>query len=83
MVYRLKYDLAAEAVHDALPPEASERLSLALAAACDDPIASTEPYGEDDGVVRMIVTEHVIGVLLALIHRRGLGSDLVTGFEPV
>ncbi len=64
MAYRLKYDLASEAVHDALPPEASERLSLALAAACDDPIASTEPYGEGDGVVRMIPTEHVIGVLL-------------------
>ncbi|GGX82622.1 hypothetical protein [Streptomyces hiroshimensis] len=64
MGYRLKYDRAAEAVHDALPPEASERLSLALAAACDDPIAATEPYGEDDGVVRMIVTEEAIAVLL-------------------
>ncbi|MBF6045970.1 hypothetical protein GO001_12140 [Streptomyces sp. NRRL B-1677] len=64
MGYRLKYDRAAEAVHDALPPEVSERLSLALARACDDPIASTEPYGEDDGVVRMIVTEQVIAVVL-------------------
>ncbi|WP_424891165.1 hypothetical protein [Streptomyces sp. XH2] len=64
MGYRLRYDRAAEPVHDALPPEASERLSLALAAACDDPIAATEPYGEDDSVVRMLVTEHVIAVLL-------------------
>ncbi|KPI12039.1 hypothetical protein OK074_2660 [Actinobacteria bacterium OK074] len=64
MTYRLKYDLAAEAVHDAMPPAASERLSLALAAACEDPIGATEPYGEDDGVVRMLVTEHAIVVLL-------------------
>ncbi|NEA72791.1 hypothetical protein [Streptomyces sp. SID13588] len=64
MTYRLKYDPAAEAVHDALPPEHSERLSLALAAACDDPIDATDPYGEDDGIVRMLVTEHVIAVLL-------------------
>ncbi|NGN64120.1 hypothetical protein G5C51_09410 [Streptomyces sp. A7024] len=64
MTYRLKYDRAAEAVHDALPSEASEQLSLALAAACDDPIGATEPYGEDDGVVRMLITEHVIAVLL-------------------
>ncbi|MGP3984064.1 hypothetical protein [Streptomyces sp. KR80] len=64
MSHRLKYDPAAEAVHDALPSDVSERLSLALAAACDDPIAATEPYGEDDGVVRMLITEHVIAVLL-------------------
>ncbi|MEU3465968.1 hypothetical protein ABZ721_39280 [Streptomyces sp. NPDC006733] len=64
MTYRLKYDPAAEAVHDALPAAHSERLSLALAAACDDPIGATEPYGEDDGVVRMLVIDHVIAVLL-------------------
>lgn len=64
MPYRLRYDPAAEAVHDALPPDVSERLSLALAAACDDPIGATESYGEDDGVIRMLVTEHVIAVLL-------------------
>lgn len=64
MTFRLRYDRAAEAVHDALPVEASERLSLALAAACDDPIGGTQPYGEDDGVVRTLVTEHVIAVLL-------------------
>ncbi|WAZ26757.1 hypothetical protein STRCI_008388 [Streptomyces cinnabarinus] len=34
-------------------------------AACEDPIGTTEVYGEDDGVVRMLVTEHAIAVLLA------------------
>ncbi|KAB1979241.1 hypothetical protein [Streptomyces triticiradicis] len=64
MTYRLKYDPAAEAVHEAMPATASEVLTLALADACHDPIAATEPYGEDDGVVRMIVTEHAFAVLL-------------------
>lgn len=63
-MYRLKYDPAAEAVHEAMPPAASETLTLALADACHDPLAATEPYGEDDGVMRMIVTEHSFAVVL-------------------
>ncbi|MER5665291.1 hypothetical protein [Streptomyces mirabilis] len=64
MIYRLQYDPAAEAVHEAMPPAASETLTLALADACHDPIAATEPYGKDDGVMRMIVTEQAFAVLL-------------------
>jgi hypothetical protein len=63
-MYRLKYDSAAEAVHEAMPSAVSEALTLALADACHDPIAATQPYGEDDGVVRMIVTEQAFAVLL-------------------
>lgn len=63
-MYRLKYDPAAEAVHEAMPPAASETLTLALADACHDPLAATEPYGEDDGVMRMIVTQQAFAVLL-------------------
>lgn len=63
-MYRLKYDPAAEAVHEAMPPAASETLTLALADACHDPLGVTEPYGEDDGIVRMLVTEHAFAVLL-------------------
>ncbi|MEZ3180749.1 hypothetical protein KYY02_19275 [Streptomyces pimonensis] len=47
-----------------MPPAASEALTLALAEACRDPHAVTEPYGEDDGVVRMIVTKQAFAVLL-------------------
>ncbi|MFF4604022.1 hypothetical protein ACFY12_15005 [Streptomyces sp. NPDC001339] len=47
-----------------MPPDASVRLSYALAAVCDDLFAATEPYGEDDGVVRSLTTEHAIAVLL-------------------
>lgn len=64
MFYRLKYDPAAEAVHEAMPAAASEALTVALADACHDPISATEPYGEDDGVVRMLVTEQAFAVLL-------------------
>ncbi|WP_051744729.1 hypothetical protein [Streptomyces yerevanensis] len=64
MAFRLKYSASTEAVHDAMPAAESEQLSLALAAACEDPIAATEVYGEDDGVMRTIVTEHAIAVIL-------------------
>jgi hypothetical protein len=64
VIYRLKYDPAAEAVHEAMPATASETLTLALADACHDPITATQPYGEDDGVVRMLVTEQAFAVLL-------------------
>lgn len=65
MTYRLKYDPAAEAVHEAMPAAASEALTLALADACHDPIAATVPYGDvEDEVVRMVVTEQAFAVLL-------------------
>ena len=63
-MYRLKYDPAAEAVHEAMPPAASEALTLALADACHDPLAATQSYGEDDGVVRMLITGQAFAVLL-------------------
>ncbi|MFJ3229220.1 hypothetical protein ACIPJS_38545 [Streptomyces sp. NPDC086783] len=62
--YRLKYDPASEAVHEAMPAAASEMLTLALADACSDPIGTTQPYGQDDGVVRVLVIEQAFAVLL-------------------
>ncbi|MER7623909.1 hypothetical protein [Streptomyces sp. NPDC126503] len=64
MQYRLKYDPAAEAVHEAMPHGPSETLTLALAAACENPLAATQPYGEDDGVIRTLVTDDAFAVLL-------------------
>lgn len=63
-VYRLKYDAAAEAVHDALPPDARAELTLALAAACENPMTGTKHYGVDDGVMRKATTRHVTAFLL-------------------
>ncbi|TVL89789.1 hypothetical protein [Streptomyces sp. SAJ15] len=63
-MFRLKYDPAAEAVHDALPAHISEQLTLALHAACHDPIGATVPYGEDDKIMRMAVCDDAFAVLL-------------------
>ncbi|NED31054.1 hypothetical protein [Streptomyces sp. SID8499] len=63
-MYRLKYDPAAEAVHEAMPPAASETLTLALADACHDPYTATEPYGIDDGITRMLITPQAFAVLM-------------------
>ncbi|MGA5168895.1 MULTISPECIES: hypothetical protein [Streptomyces] len=64
MTFRLNYGSDTEAVHDAMPLDASAQLSQALAAACDDRLAAAEPYGEDDGIVRTLTTERAIAVLL-------------------
>lgn len=64
MIYRLKYDPAAEAVHEAMPATASETLTLALSDACHDPFDATQAYGEDDGIMRMVITEHCFAVIL-------------------
>jgi hypothetical protein len=63
-VYRLTYDLGVEAVHDALPPSISEALTVALDTACQDPLGATEPYGEDDGIMRWLITPQTSAILL-------------------
>jgi hypothetical protein len=64
MIYRLKYDDGVEAVHNAMPQAASEALTEALAAACDDPLGATVPYNDvDDGVMRMILLDQARAVL--------------------
>ncbi|MFF4838196.1 hypothetical protein [Streptomyces sp. NPDC001315] len=47
-----------------MPATASEALTLALADACHDPLEATQPYGEDDSIMRMMVTEQAFAVLL-------------------
>ncbi|MFI2620488.1 hypothetical protein [Streptomyces sp. NPDC018584] len=65
MHYRLKYDPGVEAVHDALPAEVSEQLSIALAAACADPLNATRAYNDiEDDVMRLIDTDHTRAVIL-------------------
>lgn len=63
-MHRLKYDAAAGAVHDAMPADASEQLTLMLADVCHDPLGRSIPYGEDDEVVRMVITDHAFAVIL-------------------
>lgn len=63
-MFRLTYDKAAGATHDALPAEASEQLTLALADVCHDPFGNSAPYGEPDAYMRMVITDHAFAVIL-------------------
>ncbi|AZQ74692.1 MULTISPECIES: hypothetical protein [Streptomyces] len=62
-MYALKYDATIAAVWDSLPPSVSARLSDVLASACTDPFTVTVPYGEDDGIMRMLVLDEVLVVI--------------------
>lgn len=62
-MYALRCDAVNQAVWDGLPDEASERLAIALAAACADPLGTTQPYGEDDGIMRTLVTGDILVVI--------------------
>lgn len=64
MSWKLRMDIVIEAAFDALPDDVRERLALSLADACTDPYAVTTPFGEDDGVMRLLVLPDVMAVLL-------------------
>ncbi|MFC8447641.1 hypothetical protein [Kitasatospora sp. NPDC057223] len=63
MTYRLHDEPTIRTVWDSLPPDVSAQLTLALAQVCNDPLGSTAPYGEDDGVMRTLVLDHLMAVL--------------------
>jgi len=63
MSYALRYDKTISAVWDSLPQTASQALADALAQVCEHPLTRTEPYGEDDGVMRMLVLDTLFAVL--------------------
>jgi hypothetical protein len=69
MTYALRYDKTIEAVWDTLPTTASQALGDALAQACADPLGRTEPYGEDDGIMRTLVVNDVLFAVLYLGHQ--------------
>ncbi|WP_239697465.1 hypothetical protein [Streptomyces sp. OspMP-M43] len=47
-----------------LPELARRDLALALVDAQEDPLASSEPYGQDDGIIRTVAQGHITAVLL-------------------
>lgn len=69
MPYVLRYDKVIEAVWDSLPPEASQALSEALGEVCADPLGRTDPYGEDDGVMRTLIVGDLLFAVLYLGHQ--------------
>lgn len=62
-MYRLLYDETIETVWDALPDDASEQLTLALADVCRNPIDETEAWGIDDGIHRQIIRPLVAAII--------------------
>lgn len=71
-MYRLQYNPQVEAIHDLLPDGLSFRFAEALARACEDPIAHTEPWGIDDGISRTLVVDDVYAMLLIGHHEKTL-----------
>ncbi|GGX40305.1 hypothetical protein [Streptomyces noursei] len=63
-MYELRCDPALTAIWDSLPDAARTRLAHALAAVCEDPLATTQPYGIDDGVTRQLILDDTIAILL-------------------
>ncbi|MFI8200449.1 hypothetical protein ACIF6K_28690 [Streptomyces sp. NPDC085942] len=47
-----------------LPELARRDLALALVDAQEDSLASSEPYGQDDGIIRTVAQGHITAVLL-------------------
>ncbi|GAB2696247.1 hypothetical protein [Kitasatospora kifunensis] len=68
MTYALRYDKTIEMIWDSLPEPASQALGDALAQACADPLGRTEPYGEDDGVMRTLVVSELLFAVVYLGH---------------
>ncbi|PJN34448.1 hypothetical protein CG747_39540 [Streptomyces sp. CB02959] len=59
-MFRLIYDPGCEPLHGQLPPDASHALTVALEAACRDPIGHTAPRGHADEWNRRL---HIDGAL--------------------
>ncbi|WP_329330770.1 hypothetical protein OIU81_03055 [Streptomyces sp. NBC_01454] len=64
MTYRLHLDPALHAAFKALPDQARADLSTCLLEAMADPLAHSEPYGIDDGIMRTIARGRIAGVIL-------------------
>jgi hypothetical protein len=69
MPYALRYTKAVSAVWDSLPDGVSQALAQALVAVCEDPLGSTEPYGDDDGIMRTLVVGDLLFAVLYVGHQ--------------
>ncbi|SCE63177.1 hypothetical protein GA0115261_117742 [Streptomyces sp. OspMP-M43] len=64
MTYRLHFPGDVFDTYKQLPELARRDLALALVDAQEDPLASSEPYGQDDGIIRTVAQGHITAVLL-------------------
>ncbi|SCK56016.1 hypothetical protein YUYDRAFT_07432 [Streptomyces sp. ScaeMP-e48] len=64
MTYRLNIPTDVFDTYKQLPEDARRDLALALVDAQQDPLAYSEPYGQDDGIIRTVAQGHVTAVIL-------------------
>lgn len=64
MTYRLHFPGGVFDTYKQLPELARRDLALALVDAQEDPLVNSEPYGQDDGIIRTVAQGHITAVLL-------------------
>ncbi|MFF5426684.1 MULTISPECIES: hypothetical protein [unclassified Streptomyces] len=64
MTYRLHFSADVFETYKQLPDGARRDLAVCLVDAQQDPLARSEPYGQDDGIVRTVARGHVTAVIL-------------------
>lgn len=64
MTYRLHFPTDVFDTYKQLPDEARRDLAVCLVDAQQDPLEVSEPYGEDDGIIRTVARGHVTAVIL-------------------
>lgn len=64
MTYRLHFPADVFDTYKQLPEPARRDLALILVDAQEDPLGRSEPYGQDDGIIRTVAQGHVTAVVL-------------------
>ncbi|OKJ48615.1 hypothetical protein AMK27_38240 [Streptomyces sp. CB02009] len=64
MTYRLSFPADVFDIYKQLPDCARQDLAVCLVDAQEDPIGHSEPYGEDDGIIRTVARGHVTAVIM-------------------
>ncbi|MEV5282700.1 hypothetical protein ACFYMW_36075 [Streptomyces sp. NPDC006692] len=64
MTYRLHFPADQHDIYKALPDEARRDIAVCLIDAVHDPLGASEPYGEDDGIIRTVARGRAAVVLL-------------------
>ncbi|MEU8764271.1 hypothetical protein [Streptomyces sp. NPDC048659] len=64
MTYRLAFPADVFDTYKQLPDAARRDLAVCLVDAQEDPLGHSEPYGEDDGIIRTVARGHITAVIL-------------------
>ncbi|MEU9856279.1 hypothetical protein [Streptomyces sp. NPDC047974] len=64
MTYRLSFPGDVFDTYKQLPDDARRDMAVCLVDAQQNPLAASEPYGEDDGIIRTVARGHTTAVVL-------------------